>query len=622
MTDFPFTAVVGQDQLKLALLLNAIDPRIGGVLIRGDKGSGKSTLARAISDLLPNGSPFIEVPAGSTEDRVKGSIDLEAMVSDGTVKARGGLLADAHGGVLYVDEVNLLQDHIVDLLLDSAATGINRIERDGVSAIFPAKYVLVGSMNPEEGELRPQLLDRFGLCVDSNPIDLEKDRVLAVSRRLEFDVDPISFIKKFLATQDDLKDSLVAARAQATELSNGISAVLPEELLHLITRLCIAFGAEGLRADLTLSRASAAHAAFCGREVVEMVDIEVVAPLVLMHRSRKNPLDGLDGDNSKSLSDLIDQLGDSTNENESDLNEVKSHEEMKSDPNGGGDDEPKSQGNGMMLSFGQLSDKLPLSEGSDANSGSQSHRLGDGAFGLARSGYRARSLSAFNESSSNLEVVGTLTNATIRRSVVSSQGNDRHLERSDLVFSEKKSKLGRSILVLLDLSGSVGVQSRMELASIVIESLLLDAYQSRDQLGLIVLSQGEAKVIQRPTRSVEMIRAKLKNISSGGVTPLAGGIRLLREQAELSIKQGESPYLILITDGRATGSDNAFEVALREAEMIRTAGYSSCVIDIEDSKVPLGLAREFAEVLRGDLIHHGSLVELIQQSQLRNRLFT
>src|SRR5438309_10443343 len=219
---FPFTAVVGQEDAKLALLLNAVDPAIGGVLLRGQKGSAKSTLARGLASLLPGDAPFVELPVGATEDRVVGTIDIEAALAEGKRRFQPGLLHAAHGGVLYVDEVNLLPDHLVDVLLDVAASGVNRVEREGVSHQHASRFVLVGSMNPEEGDLRPQLLDRFGLAADvTSPVD-PAERAEAVRRRMAFDADPAAF----------------AAAWPDEPLEPGPPAAVPDELVHAVSALC------------------------------------------------------------------------------------------------------------------------------------------------------------------------------------------------------------------------------------------------------------------------------------------------------------------------------------------------------------------------------------------------
>ena len=264
---FPFTAVVGQDEAKLALLLNALDPKIGGVLLRGEKGSAKSTLARGLASLLPGEAPFVELPVGATEDRVVGTLDIEGALGEGTRRFQPGLLAAAHGGVLYVDEVNLLPDHLVDVLLDVAASGINTVEREGISERHPSQFVLVGSMNPEEGELRPQLLDRFGLAVDVKASTDADERAEAVRRRLAFDADPTKFATAF----------------DETELADRLDGVGPAALPSV--------GAEGLRADLVICRAAAALAGWEGRDEAAVEDVRRVAALALAHRRRRTPFE-------------------------------------------------------------------------------------------------------------------------------------------------------------------------------------------------------------------------------------------------------------------------------------------------------------------------------------------
>lgn len=288
-THFPFTAIVGQDRLRLALLLCAVSPRIGGVLIRGEKGTAKSTAVRALGDLLDHesgsGSSVVELPIGATEDRVIGSIDIEGVLRDGTVAFRPGVLADAHRGVLYVDEVNLLPDHLVDVLLDAAAMGRVTVERDGVSHAYDSRFVLVGTMNPEEGELRPQLLDRFGLVVDVRaPEDIDQ-RVAVVTRRLDFDRDP----EAFLAAYRDEQDELAAAIGAARERLDGVR--LEHRRLRRIAEICTRVGVEGMRADLVLALASRAHCALRGGDEVADQDIRAAAALVLPHRRRRDPFD-------------------------------------------------------------------------------------------------------------------------------------------------------------------------------------------------------------------------------------------------------------------------------------------------------------------------------------------
>jgi magnesium chelatase subunit I len=321
-TPFPFSAIVGQDEMKLAIQIVAVDPKVGGVLALGDRGTGKSTAVRALADLLPpiqvvkgcrygcdpkSGSsgcpdcaslksgqkitteskpvPVIDLPLGATEDRVVGALDLEKALSQGVKAFSPGLLAQANRGFLYIDEVNLLEDHLVDLLIDVAASGENVVEREGLSIRHPARFVLVGSGNPEEGELRPQLLDRFGLSVEvRTPQDLDQ-RVMVIKRRDAFERDPEAFRQTFAADNDALRQHIVKARKTLEKVQAG------DDLLRTCAQLCQKLGTDGLRAELTLMRASRAYAAIQGKKIVTTAHLRAIAPLALRHRLRRNPLD-------------------------------------------------------------------------------------------------------------------------------------------------------------------------------------------------------------------------------------------------------------------------------------------------------------------------------------------
>src|SRR5690348_4218437 len=323
-TAFPFAAIAGMDDLKLALLLNAVSPAIGGVLVRGEKGTAKSTLVRGLAELLPPvdavegcrfscdpGAPdpgcpdgphsgdagrssrparLAELPVGATEDRLAGSLDIERALTAGVAAFEPGLLAAAHRGILYVDEVNLLHDHLVDLLLDAAALGVNYVEREGVSVRHAARFLLVGTMNPEEGELRPQLLDRFGLTVEVRASREPAERAEVVRRRLAYEADPDGFAQRWLAADKETAARIAEARALLHRVE------LPDAELLRITRICAAFEVDGMRADLVTARAATALAAWNGRTVVDAEDVRQAAALALPHRRRRHPFDapGLD----------------------------------------------------------------------------------------------------------------------------------------------------------------------------------------------------------------------------------------------------------------------------------------------------------------------------------------
>lgn len=295
---YPFTAVVGQERLRLALILNMINPAIGGVLVRGEKGTAKTTTIRGFADIIDG--PLVNLPIGATEDRVVGSLDMETVLTTGRAEYKPGLLAQAHGGILYVDEVNLLADHLVDALLDAAATGQVTVERDGLSHTTPARFVLVGSMNPEEGELRPQLLDRFGLAVDVVASREVPVRAEIMRRRLAFEADPAAFVAQHREEEIALAEQLQAARSTVGDV------VLSDAGLEQIASVCAAFDVDGMRADLVIARAATAHAAWRGAAQVGEEDIKVAAELALPHRRRRNPFDepGLD---QQQLEDALEE---------------------------------------------------------------------------------------------------------------------------------------------------------------------------------------------------------------------------------------------------------------------------------------------------------------------------
>lgn len=323
---FPFTAIVGQEEMKLALLLNVIDPKIGGVMIMGDRGTGKTTTIRALADLLPEIEvvaddpfnshpsdpelmgdevrqqvaqgvdlpialkkvPMVDLPLGATEDRVCGTIDIEKALSEGVKAFEPGLLAKVNRGILYVDEVNLLDDHLVDVLLDSAASGWNTVEREGISVRHPARFVLVGSGNPEEGELRPQLLDRFGMHAEIHTVKEPALRVQIVEQRTEFDQDPQAFLERYQAQQNEMRQKLVDAQARLRQVA------IDPDLRVKISQVCADLDVDGLRGDIVTNRAAKALAAFEGRTEVTVNDIRRVVTLCLRHRLRKDPLESID----------------------------------------------------------------------------------------------------------------------------------------------------------------------------------------------------------------------------------------------------------------------------------------------------------------------------------------
>lgn len=551
----PFSAVVGQDEAKLALLLVARDPRLGGVLLRGQKGSAKTTLARGLAALLSGEAPFVELPLGATEDRVLGSVDAAHLLTTGEVRVRDGLLAAADGGVLYVDEINLLADHLVDSLLDAAVSGVGRIERDGVSHTYPARFVLIGSMNPEEGELRPQLLDRFGLAADIAAPTSPDDRVAAVTRQLSMEQG--HDMAEFVEEDDRLR----------RRLATSSPADVPPTVIELACRVALEVGAEGLRADLMLGRAAAALAGWQGRSEATPDDVRRVAPLVLAHRRRRNPFDkpGIIGDE---LDRAFDQAGNPPPEHDE-----RGEQDVLVDPG----DETR----GAQLPTG------PSREGQSA--GRRVPAPDD----------RGRFIRAVpSEDGRDLAVTATSLAVAAKRAA----NPDARIGHDDLRSAVRQGTTANLVIVAVDTSSSMGAEKRIAATKGAVLGLLTDAYQQRDRVALVAFRGDRAEVVLRPTGSVEVARNRLAELPVGGTTPLAHALDTVCRLAETTIQARElNPVVVLITDGRATaGGDDPLAESKAAARRLAALGAPTLVIDAEDAIPRLGLACELAVVLGAD----------------------
>jgi magnesium chelatase subunit D len=572
--DFPFSAVVGQDELKLALVLAAVDPTIGGVLITGERGTAKSTAARGLAALLPEtpegkAAPFVELPLGATEDRVIGSLDISRVLQDGSTELRSGLLARADGGVLYVDEVNLLPDHIVDLLLDAAASGWVTVERDGVSAGEAARFVLVGTMNPEEGELRPQFVDRFGLCVQVRGLALQETRIAAIRQRLSFDDQPASVIDAVQPAERALREGIAAARGRLAALS------ITNGHLAAVAALSVEHRLDGIRGDLAIIKAARALAAWQGAPEILDDHIRRAAELALSHRTRQKK--------SKS------QPRAPTNFSAPDENRAPA----------GGDAAPAAgaarAAESPRLQFAPAApDRDPVRLVTDAVD-----REGIGRRGTESSSAQ-RVIGAIPfQHTGTLAIPQTLA-AAARRGVRANEHGVR-LAASDLMQHERRGPGLCHVLFLVDASGSMATKRRLEVAKGAALGLLTSSYQRRDEVALMVFRAEGTDLVLPFTRHIASIERALCDVPTGGRTPLA---RALLDATRL-MQTREPALLVLLTDGRANVSldgGDPWEEALAACAQLETACAGALVIDCEPGPIVLGRARVLAQALGAECI--------------------
>lgn len=574
---FPFSAVVGQAQYKLALILVAINPAIGGVLVSGPRGCAKSTLARGFADLRSAHHPFVTLPLGASEEMLIGTLDLQQVLDNKQVAFNPGLLAKADGGTLYVDEVNLLPDSLVDLLLDVAASGINCIERDGISHEHAAKFTLLGTMNQDEGELRPQLLDRFGLSVNLDNQYSIDERMAIVQSREAFDSDAESFTAQYQAQQAELGERIVYAQAQLA------SVTCSDELRRAIAIACDQAGVDGLRADIVWYRAALAHAAFHGHNAVTQDDIDAVAELVLNHR-RRNPdapppkgssdqpsNDQKPSDNSPSQSPF--KRPEDSKRSETSRSYHSQHHDSTSDDRGDwGRMTPQAQKTQNMVvdldRFKQALQPAMNNQKVSANLPEASRKKGISLKG-SRSGKRV---------STKPDWFKTLI------------ANPNEWPPKSLRFKPEKTGQAVLHLVLLDTSASTLQANQFAKAKGVILALAEQAYLDREQMSILGFGNEQISTLLAQVRAPKDIRAQLDAIEAGGGTPLRQVIeqaqrlivRLKRNHPALTIKA------YLITDGKTTQNLNGLHLDAQVA-----------VVDVESGPIKRGKAKVIAHILGG-----------------------
>jgi magnesium chelatase subunit D len=668
---YPFSALVEQDEMKLALLLNAVSPQVAGVLVRGEKGTAKSTAVRALQALLPpitvvqdcvfgcdpadikhlcqsclqrleHGETLpqqqrlarlVQLPLGATEDRVLGTLDLERAIKDGIRQFEPGLLAAAHRGILYIDEVNLLPDHLVDALLDAATTGVNVVEREGISFAHPAQFVLIGTMNPEEGDLRPQLLDRFGLSIEVRGLKDPHLRAEVVRRRIAFEMDAAAFREQWQEAEADLCRQIEIARRLLPEV------VISDHIMGLIASICTQLDVEGLRADITIYKASAALAALEGRHTVTEQDVQQIATMALSHRRRRQPFEqpGVDREEIEQLvneyhkqepkpSDHDPPFSETTNtwqqlspSNKQEQHDSFTPENRAQTPTADSASSPEqvippsSPTALAMLTLPRTKIQpaptrkvLPAQQ--VARSGTPGPQARGRIVGARYAIDRPRAIAL----APTLRAAAPYQQRR-RAEHTDPQGQRLWLERRDILEPVRQDKQGTLILFAVDASGSMAARRRMASAKGAVLALLQRAYQQRDSVGLLQFRGTKATLLLPPTNSTDRACKFLATLPTGGRTPLASGLRLALQTFQMAHKRDKQrkSILVLITDGRANVTDlgrkhaptiNPIEDAFAAAHELRSAGIPSLVIDTEEGPVRMGLASRLAQELGGTCV--------------------
>ncbi len=636
----PFTSIVGQEDMKFALILNAINPRIGGVLIRGDKGTAKSTAVRALADLLEDilviedcpfncdlhspeemcdlcyeksqkgqikeisrKTPVIDLPLGATEDRVVGSLDVERAIKEGIKALEPGIMASANRGILYIDEVNLLDDHVADVLLDSAAMGVNIVEREGVSVAHPSKFILVGTMNPEEGELRPQLLDRFGLQVSVGGIEDVDLRMEIVRRAESFDADPESFAREHEPAQVNLRRKISSAKDALRDV------IMDDSLLRTIAATCVDLGVKTHRAEIVISRTAKTIAAFEGRTEVNQKDVKKAMELALAHRMRSRPFEPPTLNKERLEKSMSQHQHEHDHQHQHQNSQQQKREQQPPEPNEQ-QDSSQSQATKPQERVFEVGGPIDVRQINMLRKRDRMPRRKTGGrrmntLALQNSGRYLRH--RMPKEGKDIAIDATIRAAApYQRSRLGS--NAIKVKSEDIREKERVRKTSAVMLFVVDASGSMGAMQRMESAKGAVLSLLIDSYQKRDKIGMVAFKGNDAELILPPCSSVDLALSRLKELPTGGKTPLSAGLSrgLQLLQGEIRKDAESKPMMVLISDGRANvGMGGKIKDELLEiSERTKQVGVHTIVIDTEVVEssfmdMRLGYCREIAETAGG-----------------------
>jgi len=654
-TIYPFSAIVGQEKMKLALILNVINTKIGGVLLTGEKGTGKSLAVRALANLLPEvetvaDCPFhcdpartkdlcdacsakiakgkelavakrsvsvVELPVGATEDRLVGTIDIEKAIKIGEKSFEPGILAQANRNILYIDEVNLLDDHLVDVLLDAAAMGTNFVEREGISFSHPAQFVLIGTMNPEEGELRPQLLDRFALSVEVKGIPYREARAEIIRRRIAFENDPASFVTSHFENQEHFRKKII----DATQLLPKVK--LSPDLLSLITQICTDFAVDGHRADITMYKTACTIAAYKGRIDVVEEDIKEAAELVLPHRHRRQPFEEPNLEQQ--------QMQESIQKWNKDKQTQQSPPENDTPQNPDNDNSPSEQEEPQQEKVFKADSPYTIKPLTTPVL-DEIERSGSGRRSKTLSGSKKGRYVDSKIPKGKIEDLAF--DATLRAAAPFQKRRRQDvtgetallIEHCDLRDKVRESKMGNLIMFVVDASGSMAAEERMTATKGAVLSLLLDAYQRRDRVGMIVFRKNTAELVLPPTNSVELAQRYLVQLPTGGRTPMAHGLKLGFDTIKDCLRRDHDaiPLLVLVSDGHANvnlyGGDPVEEAKV-VARQIALTNIQSLAVDTERDFLSFGLVKQISTEMGGKYLRLEELSAAPLASAVRNKLF-
>ncbi|SCG82166.1 magnesium chelatase subunit D [Proteiniborus sp. DW1] len=613
-TIYPFAAIVGQEKLKKAILLNLVNPRVGGVLISGEKGTGKSTIVRSIPSIF-NSVEIVDLPLNITEDRLIGTVDLEKAILFGNKELEEGILKRADGNILYIDEVNLLGDSIINTVLQVVASGFNNIEREGISHKHSSRFVLIGTMNPEEGSLKSIFLDKFGLFVTvKGEMDLESRKEI-IRRRLLYEQDKVKFNEQWFEECIGIRDKIENGR----RLLNKVK--VPNELLNIIVSTLNDCDCEGNRTEIIVTETVKAIAALDNRIEANVEDIKEAFGYVLPHRIRKNPKEDNREDNDKSKEE---------NDNCQNEKEDKENDDREKDLDDSDDlnDFDNFNSSSLSLNIELIEDIGHTFKTKSINFRSKDRKVrkGSGKRSLTKTDSKQGRYIRYmykNDEIKDISLEGTLRAAAPYQKFRQKNEVAIAIEKGDLREKIREKRTGTTIFFLVDASGSISAKKRMKAVKGAITSLLTDAYEKRDKVSLIAFRKESAEILLQPTRSVELARKHLKELPSGGKTPLSAGMNTAYNQINSQMIKDKDmiPFLVIISDGRAnvslTGEEPLWE-ALKIAEKIREKEIKVLVIDTESGFLKFGVLRELSNVLGAEYLNIEDLSDNMIYDSVKN----